>query len=471
MIADLKPYPEYKASGLPWLGTVPAHWGRRRMKFLFKERVQKGFPEEPLLAATQSKGVVRKADYGARTVTAMKDLHLLKLVEIGDFVISLRSFEGGIEIAHCRGIISPAYTVLTPRREASQSYYARFFKSSTFINSLTLFVTGIREGQNIDYERLSRAYVPLPPAEEQVAIGRFLDWANRRFEAAIRAKRKIISLLTEQKQAIINRAVTRGLDSSIPLKPSRIPWVGDIPLHWEICSVKRLARRGGKTFTDGDWIELPFITDSGVRLIQTGNVGMGDYREKGFRFISEETFKAFGCTEVVPNDVLICRLDGPVGRACLAPELGVRMITSVDNTILKLRSAVDARFVVYLMSSSTWLNWIQSICRAGGGFRYRVSRSMLGTIQVPTPPLVEQEDIVSYIEDATAPISRAICRLQGEIELLREYRTRLVADVVTGKLDVREAASRLSDEAAPEPFEAVAGEIDDIESDDAEADV
>jgi type I restriction enzyme S subunit len=167
MIADLKPYSEYKESSLPWLGQVPGHWGTRRMKFLFNERVQKGFPDEPLLAATQSKGVVRKEDYGTRTVTAMKDFHLLKLVEKGDFVISLRSFQGGIEVAHYRGIISPAYTILKPRREVSQGYYARFFKSPDFISSLTLFVTGIREGQNIDYERLSRAYMPLPPLEEQ----------------------------------------------------------------------------------------------------------------------------------------------------------------------------------------------------------------------------------------------------------------------------------------------------------------
>src|SRR5690606_29258925 len=116
------------------------------------ERVQKGFPSEPLLAATQNKGVVRKDDYGARTVTATKDLHLLKLVETGDFVISLRSFQGGIELAHCRGIISPAYTILEPRPGTQRAYFKSFFKSSSFIDGLTLFVTGIREGQNIDYE-------------------------------------------------------------------------------------------------------------------------------------------------------------------------------------------------------------------------------------------------------------------------------------------------------------------------------
>ena len=242
MIADLKPYPGYKESGQPWLGTMPKHWALRRMKFLFRERVQKGFPNEPLLAATQTKGVVRKEDYGSRTVTALKDLHLLKLVDPGDFVISLRSFQGGIELAHCKGIISPAYTVLAPKSETQQDYFAFFFKSPDFISSLTLFVTGIREGQNIDYERLSRAYMPLPPEEEQKLIGRFLDYANRRSERTIRAKRKVIALLNEQKQAIIHRAVTRGLDPTVPLKPSGVPWLGEIPQHWELRRFKFLAR-------------------------------------------------------------------------------------------------------------------------------------------------------------------------------------------------------------------------------------
>ena len=267
MIADLKPYAAYKDSGLPWLGRVPEHWSRRRMKFLFKERAQKGFPDEPLLAATQTKGVVRKDDYGKRTVTAMKDLHLLKLVETGDFVISLRSFEGGIEVSHCRGIISPAYTVLTPTRDATQSYYSRFFKSADFVRSLTLFVTGIREGQNIDYERMSRAYMPLPPVDEQLAIGRFMDWANGRLERTIRAKRRVIALLTEQKQAIIHRAVTRGLDPAVPLKPSGIPWLGEIPVHWRVMPIKRTCN----LVRDGTHLPPP-RTVTGFPLLSVRNI-------------------------------------------------------------------------------------------------------------------------------------------------------------------------------------------------------
>jgi hypothetical protein len=149
------------------------------------------------------------------------------------------------------------------------------------------------------------------------------------------------------------------------------------------------------------------------------------------------------------------------------------MITSVDNTILKVCSEIDPRFVVYLMSSSTWLNWIQSICRAGGGFRYRVSRSMLGAIQVPVPAFPEQQAIVQHIDDATASLAKPIKHFEREIEFLQGYRTRLIADVVTGKLDVREAARHLPIEEsdAAEPLIEATGLDDEEEmTDDAVSD-
>ena len=215
MIGDLGPYAGMKNSGVEWLGAVPAHWNMRRLKALLIERGQKGFPDEPLLTATQSKGVVRKDQYENRTVLAMKDLHLLKLVCVGDFVISLRSFQGGIEFARERGIISPAYTVLYPKQPQAHGYLAWLFKSTPFIQGLSLFVTGIRQGQNIDYGKLSRSRVPLPPLDEQAAIVRFLDHADRRIRRAIAAKQKLIRLLVEQKRVVIYRAVTRGFDSDV----------------------------------------------------------------------------------------------------------------------------------------------------------------------------------------------------------------------------------------------------------------
>lgn len=434
MIAGLKPYAAYKDSGLAWLGPLPSHWGQRRMKFLFRERAQKGFPDEPLLAATQTKGVVRKDEYGKRTVTAMKDFHLLKLVEEGDFVISLRSFEGGIEVAHCRGIISPAYTVLTPTRDAVQSYYARFFKSADFIRSLTLFVTGIREGQNIDYERMSRAFMPLPPLEEQIAIGHFLDWANARLERTIRAKRRVIALLNEQKQAIIHRAVTRGLDPAVALKPSGIPWAGDIPQHWEVLRSKYIFKE----------VDTRSLTGAEKHLSMSQKFGLIPSSQLEVkRLVSESHVGAKLCKT---GDLVLNRLKAHLGVFALAPEHG---LVSPDYTVLRPARELAARYfeAVYRTPACR----IELRQRAKGivqGF-WRLYTDDFYDIRMPVPPVAEQHAIMDRLNIDLSGINTAISRLDREIDFLREYRTRLVADVVTGKLDVRAAAARSPQVAEP----------------------
>jgi type I restriction enzyme S subunit len=216
-------------------------------------------------------------------------------------------------------------------------------------------------------------------------------------------------------------------------KDSGVEWLGEIPVHWEVTSIKKLARPGYQTFTDGDWIEAPYITQEGIRLLQTGNVGIGEYKEQGFRYISEETFNTFGCTEVLPGDVLICRLADPVGRACIAPEIGVRMITSVDVCILKLHDNIDSHFVIYFLSSPQYLTWMQALCR--GGTRDRVSRSMLGAIEFPILPFREQSAIASFLDHETARINTLVAKKERLIELLQEKRAALISQAVTKGLD------------------------------------
>jgi type I restriction enzyme, S subunit len=441
MIDDLKPYPEYKESGLPWAGQVPVHWGQRRMKFLFRERTEKGFPEEPLLAATQSKDVVRKEDYGSRTVTATKDFHLLKLVNTGDFVISLRSFEGGLELAHCRGIISPAYTVLVPTPAASPSYYWRFFKSSGFISSLTLFITGIREGQNIDYERLSRVYMPLPPADEQRAIGLFLDWANGRLERAIRAKRKVISLLGEQKQAIIHRAVSRGVNDNVSLKPSNISWLGDIPQHWELRRIKYLLREVDERSTTGTEPLLSMRMHHGLVLF-------AEHFQRPPQAASLVGFKI-----VRPGQFVVNRMQAGNGVVFASTLSG---LVSPDYAVFNPIGDANVCFLGELFRSRRVRVKFRAESKGLGtgtsGF-LRLYNDRFGAIHVALPPVAEQREILTWLTKELSGVSLAISRLDREIDLLLEYRTRLVADVVTGKLDVREAAALLPDEAAPDVAE------------------
>jgi type I restriction enzyme S subunit len=440
MIADLKPYPEYRESELPWLGRCPKNWGVRRTKVLFRERVQKGFPDEPLLAATQSKGVVKKGDYGKRTVTAQKDLHLLKLVETGDYVISLRSFEGGIEVAHCRGIISPAYTVLKPSEQASTGYYSHFFKSKQFVDSLSLFVTGIREGQNIDYQRLSRAEMPFPLPEEQEAIVRFLDYANAKIDRYVRAKKKLITLLNEQKQAIIHQAVTRGLNPDVPLKDSGVEWLGEIPKHWELLPVKRCAvviSKGTTPSTEG----REFLDAGLIRFIKAENVSGGAIVDKPKVFIDQETHNILRRSQLRENDILFVIAGATLGKVAIVRSLHLPANTNQAVAFIRPNQRVIPEFLAVWLQSSRikeqiWLNAVQSA-------QPNLSMGSLGKFPTPVPPLDEQTEVVKRIEAELSMPNAAITRTEREIELLNEYRTKLTADMVTGKLDVREAAAKL----------------------------
>ncbi len=446
MIADLKPYSEYQQPGLPWAERVPAHWKLRRTKVLFSQRVQKGFPDEPLLAATQSQGVVKKSDYGERTVTATKDLHLLKLVEPGDFVISLRSFQGGLEIAHCRGIISPAYTILKPRDEVRRGYFKRFFKSPDFIDSLTLFVTGIREGQNIDYERLSRVYLPVPPPDEQEAIGRFLDHWNGRLEKAIRSKRRVIALLQEQKQAIIHRAVTRGLDPTVKLKDSGIPWLGEIPEHWEVRKIKSLvSTKGGMTPNKGVqryWVgQTPWVSPKDMKVPE-----IFDSRDH----ISESALKETNIGLIPPHSVLIVVRGMILARTFPTSVTRVPVTINQDMKALIPRPELSADYFASLLIGIK-SDLLQLVELAGHG-TCCLRTDAWGNFYLPLPPIDEQEAITNTLKGELSTLTTAITRFEREITLLREYRTRLTADVVTGKLDVRAAAAQLPEQAEDEPL-------------------
>ena len=218
-------YSEYKPIDELWISEIPSHWTAIKIKYLFSERVEKGYPNEPLLVAAQNMGVVPKSVYGNRTVEATKDLHLLKLVQIGDFVISLRSFQGGIEYAYYKGIISPAYTIMVPGNRIDPHYFRYLAKSRLFIELLQMCVTGIREGQNIDYETLKNHCIPVPPLDEQVQIAKFLDWKINQVKDLIPYKdmttyfagtnaklAKKMLLVSEYRLRLISDVVTGQLD-------------------------------------------------------------------------------------------------------------------------------------------------------------------------------------------------------------------------------------------------------------------
>ena len=204
----LNPHVKMEATNIPWLKKIPEHWEMRKMKYLFDERSEKNHPDEPMLSATQSEGVILQSKYQGRVVVVNTGFEGLKLVKVGDFVIHLRSFQGGIEYAYDRGIISSSYTILNPKYPEFSAYYKRLFKSSSFIDLLKICVTGIREGQNINYSKLKQFSIPVPPLSEQKQIVSYLDAKCAKIDKLIANITKEIECIKEYKQRLISDVVT-----------------------------------------------------------------------------------------------------------------------------------------------------------------------------------------------------------------------------------------------------------------------
>lgn len=205
----INPNAPMKNSNIKWIGNMPQHWKVRRIKFLFKEISEKGHPDEPCLCSTQKYGVIPQSLYENRVVVVNKGLENLKFVRKGNFVISLRSFQGGIEMAHYQGIISAAYTILSLNSDGMDSRYIMFlFKSHPFIQLLQTCVTGIREGQNINYELLRKQFLPIPPLEEQHAIVSYIDRKVSQIDQLRQKELQQIGKLKEYKQRLISDVVT-----------------------------------------------------------------------------------------------------------------------------------------------------------------------------------------------------------------------------------------------------------------------
>lgn len=438
-----KKYPAYRRSDAGWVDEVPDPWVMKRMRFLFQLLSGNGFPEDmqgrgegefPFFKVSDINGDGLYLEISNNYVSA-EDVREKKWNVIPRGSIITAKIGAALSLNHRKltthdSLIDNNMLALVPQPNHCILMYAyylfRVIDLAWFVNPGAV--------PSVNMRQLRDLAIPLPDHAQQQAIVDFLDRKTALIDDVIAKKQKLIELLKEKRQALITQTVTKGLDPNAKLKPSGIEWLGDIPEGWEVSPLRSFARPGHKTFVDGDWIEAPFIRDEGVRLIQTGNIGIGEYREQGFRYIDEETFRLFDCTEVKPSDVLICRLADPVGRACIAPALGVKMITSVDVCILKPKAECDTRFLIYVLSSSPYLEYMATICR--GSTRDRISRSMLGSFRIQEPSVTEQRAIADFLDHETAAIDGVAAKVESQMKLLKEYRQALITSAVTGKIDV-----------------------------------
>jgi len=467
VIGGLKPYPAMKDSGVPWLGEVPAHWHIKRGKTVFEcIDVRSSSGDEELLTVSSDRGVVPRS---SASVTMFKAESYAghKLCWPGDLVInSLWAWGRGLGVSRHHGIVSSAYGVyrLRPPYSEYSSFIHELVRSAPFNWELQVRSKGVWVSRlQLTDDAFLGAPFSLPPADEQAAIVRFLDHADRRIRRYIRAKQKLIKLLEEQKQAIIHRAVTRGLDPNVRLKPSGVEWLGDVPEHWEVVPLKRIAwfkcGAGFPVAEQGSRGEIPFL-----RVSDMNRAGNETWIETCDSAVTRDTAQRLGAFVFPAGSIIFPK----VGGALLTNKRRLLRVPScIDNNVMGcvVRGAdLDYAF--------TMLQQLDFGRIAKPGPVPAVGEGDVREIKVLLPPPDEQTLIVLAVRGGIAPLVSAMSSTQREIELLREYRTRLIADVVTGKLDVREAAARLPDAVEePEPFDEIEaeGDIGEAGADDADA--
>ena len=427
MAERINPYPAYKPSGMPWLGDVPSHWEMRRLRNIIAATGERNRPDLPLLSVVRERGVI------LRDITNMEenhnfvpdDLSNYKVVHSGQFAINkMKAWQGSYGISQHDGIVSPAYFVFD-LNGVSGDYFHAAIRSKAYVPFFAQASDGVRIGQwDLSQARMREIPFPLPPLPEQAAIVRYLDYVDRRIRRYVSAKRKLIALLEEEKQAIVNRAVTRGLDPNVRLKPSGVEWLGDVPEHWEVSRVKT-------EFLCLNHRRIP------LSAVERGAMSMRRYDYYGASGVIDKVEDY-----LFDDELLLIAEDGAnLNLRNLPLAIIARGNFWVNNHahILKPRRG-NLEYLAAVMEGLNYTPWIS------GAAQPKLTQDRIMNISIAVPPRFEQDEIIARAKAQTSGLTVAIARARRQIELLQEYRTKLIADVVTGKLDVREAAAQLPDE-------------------------
>ena len=318
MTDDLKPYPAYKDSGSDWLGQIPVDWEVRSLGSITSTRSERRRPDLPLLSVVREKGVILRSSMNddENHNVIPEDLSNYKVVRQGDLVINkMKAWQGSVGIARQDGIVSPAYYVYR-LQGIIQDYGHVLFRSRPYVAFFGRASDGVRIGQwDLSIDGMKRIPVPIPTEKEQREIVRYLDHANQKINRYILAKKKLIGLLNEQKQAIIHRAVTRGLDPDVKLKPSGVEWLGDIPEHWDIRRIASLAIK----ITNG-WVgpTREILRENGVPYLQSLHIKDGKIRFLKPYYVSKEWLDEREKIKLRAGDLVVVQT-GDVGQVAHIP--------------------------------------------------------------------------------------------------------------------------------------------------------
>ncbi|WP_434428513.1 restriction endonuclease subunit S [Xylella fastidiosa] len=415
-------YPTYCNSGLAWIPKLPEGWQVLRNGRLFGHRVEMGFPDLPILEVSLRTGVRVRDMENLKRKQAISQKEKYKRATKGDIAYNMmRMWQGAVGPAPVDGLVSPAYVVVKPYAEANSTYYSYLFRTAAYMQEVNKYSRGIVADRNrLYWESFKQMPSLVPPRPEQDQIVAYLRAQDVHIARFIKAKRDLIKLLTEQKLRIIDHAVTRGLDASVALKLSGIEWLGPVPEHWQIHRVKEISHVVmGQSPLSSDCnhqgVGLPFLQ---------GCAEFGATVPKPVQFCPTASKKA-------PINSILMSVRAPVGKMNMADQMygiGRGLCSVAPKNAVWLTDF--ARFA--LESGAGQLKYLTT-----GSTFDAVSKADVRNMTICLPPVAEQERIARYLFIETKNVDDTIQKAGDEILLIREYRDRLITDVVTGQVDVR----------------------------------
>lgn len=440
-------YETFRPADVPWINMIPTHWETKRLKELLAERKESNNPVKTtdILSLTNTRGVIPYAQKGNIGNKSKENLENYKLAYPNDLVLnSMNVIIGSVGLSQYFGAVSPVYYMLYPRKNDNIRYFEYIFKLKTiqeYLKGLGNGILAIR--MRIPMIKLNNVLLPVPPREEQDQIVRYLDWQVSKTNKLISALKKQIALLKELKQAVINKAVTKGLDPAVPMKDSGVEWIGEIPAHWSIIKLRSIL----KPVSVKNRPELPLLSvvrELGVIVRDIEDV------ESNHNFIPDDlsNYKV-----VQEGQFAMNKMKAWQGSYGISPYTG---IVSPAYFVFDVNFP-NKNYFHYAIRSKVYVNFF---AKSSDGIRvgqWDLNMQKMKEIPFILPPASEQDEIVAYIPKANAKIEKAIDAISQEIALLKEYRTRLISDVVTGQIDVRDIE-------VPE-FEYIADDVDDVSDD------
>ncbi len=442
------PYPAYKPSGVPWLSNVPEHWGVLAVRHGYEIQLGKMLQpsaqtqedrETPYLKALHVQWFSVNTDDSPTMWASPNDVSQFGIQE-GDLLVCEGGEGGrsGIVSADVNGFIIQNALHRIRSKSLGLNQYLQFVMFAAAAHGWLDALNDKATIAHFTREKLAAFRLPLPPLPEQRSIVRYLDHVDERIQHYIAAKEKLIALLEEEKQAVVNRAVTRGLDPNVRLKPSGVDWLGDVPEHWEVCRLRNVV----SVVTTGSRGWSSYAADSGPLFIRVSNLSRDSLQ---LRFddvvrLNLPSTSEVTRTRIKAGDILLS-VTAYIGSVGIAPEGFEEAYVSQHVARCQPRPGSYSQWLGYVLLSSVGQTHGQ--ISLYGGTKDGLSLDDVKNYLILLPPRAEQHAIVEYIDNTTANIDASITRARRQIELLQEYRTRLISDVVTGKLDVRHAAAQL----------------------------